>query len=57
MDAATTGWAERAGRDNSSASVIFRAGTTLAACQANMESICRGVLAPAGLYPGHRAQG
>ena len=46
MLAPTTALAERAGRCHSSEWVISRTGTTLAACQANMPSTCRGDACP-----------
>ena len=46
MLASTTALAERAGRGHSSEWVISRTGTTLAACQANMPSTCRGDACP-----------
>jgi hypothetical protein len=46
MLAPTTALAERAGRCHSSELVISRPGTTLAACQANMPSTCRGDAGP-----------
>ena len=46
MLAPTTALAERAGRCHSSEWGISRTGTTLAACQANMPSTCRGDACP-----------
>src|SRR6185312_10864151 len=48
----------RAGRAMSFQRVgISRTGTTLAACQANMPSTCRGDACPAGLQLAHRTAG
>jgi hypothetical protein len=57
MLAPTTALAEQAGRCHSSEWGISRTGTTLAACQANMPSTCRGDACPAGLQLAHRTAG